>query len=108
MSLQPRNKKDVDGGEIQREGVLVDRAPTRLGEFIIGRRFAPTRWLGTLPRKREREEKRHYQTTTSRITRRQSISYSRSITGGRAKCQVRPDRVAPRRTNSSVITGWKS
>ena len=35
---------------------LAERAPTRLAEFIIGRRFAPTRWLGTLPRKRERED----------------------------------------------------
>ena len=43
MSLQPRNKKDVDGREIQRERVLVDRAPTRLAA------------LGTLPRKRERD-----------------------------------------------------
>jgi hypothetical protein len=32
---------------------LAERAPTRLAEFIIGRRFAPTRWLGTLPRKRQ-------------------------------------------------------
>jgi hypothetical protein len=37
---------------------LAERAPTRLAEFIIGRRFAPTRWLGTLPRKRERGRKR--------------------------------------------------
>ena len=35
---------------------FAEAAPTRLAEFIIGRRFAPTRWLGTLPRKREREE----------------------------------------------------
>jgi hypothetical protein len=38
---------------------LAERAPTRLAEFTIGRRFAPTRWLSTLPRKgaqgRERE-----------------------------------------------------
>ena len=39
------------------------------------------------------------------VTRRQSISYSRSITGGRAKCQVRPERAAPRRTSSSAMTG---
>jgi hypothetical protein len=37
---------------------FAERAPTRLAEFIIGRRFAPTRWLGTLPRKRERGRKR--------------------------------------------------
>ena len=46
-----------------------------------------------------------FRITVSRITRRQSISYSRSITGGRAKCQVRPERVAPRRTSSSATTG---
>ena len=45
------------------------------------------------------------QITVSRITRRQSISYSRSTTGGRAKCQVRPERAAPWRTSSSTITG---
>jgi hypothetical protein len=45
------------------------------------------------------------QITVSRNTLRQSISYSRSITGGRAKCQVRPERVAPRRTSSSAMTG---
>src|ERR1700722_7634945 len=43
--------------------------------------------------------------TASRSTRRQSISYSRSTTGGRAKCQVRPERTAPWRTSSSAITG---
>jgi hypothetical protein len=30
------------------------RTLSRLAEFIIGRRFAPTRWLATLSRKRER------------------------------------------------------
>ncbi len=39
---------------------------------------------------------------------RQSISYSRSTTGGRAKCQVRPERSAPRRTSSSTSAWWKS
>jgi hypothetical protein len=48
------------------------------------------------------------QITISRLTRRQSISYSRSTTGGRAKCQVRPERAAPRRTISSAANGWKS
>src|SRR5262249_57514325 len=40
------------------------------------------------------------QTTRSRRTPRQSISYSSSITGGRAKCHVRPARAAPRPTIS--------
>ena len=47
----------------------------------------------------------NYQITDSRITLRQSISYSRSITGGRAKCQVRPARAAPRLTSASARTG---
>ncbi len=40
--------------------------------------------------------------------RRQSISNSRSCTGGRAKCQVNPERIAPWRTSSSASTEWKS
>ena len=47
-------------------------------------------------------------TTLSLATARQSISNSRSRTGGRLKCQVRPKRAAPRHTISSAKNEWMS
>lgn len=47
-------------------------------------------------------------TTRSLKTRRQSISYSRSTTGGRLKCQVRPLRKTPRLANSPSRNGKMS
>ena len=49
-----------------------------------------------------------YDSTCSTPMLRQSISYSRSFTGGRLKCQVTPDRAAPRRTISAARNGWMS
>ncbi len=112
-------KASID--ELERRGHIVETGP----DWSEGRLTAASKRRPPPPRRRQ--SARHaglrgrtidrfssalgeaqLQITISRTTRRQSISYSRSITGGRAKCQVRPERSAPRRTSSSAITGWMS
>jgi hypothetical protein len=49
-----------------------------------------------------------YAVTRSSFTARTSISYSRPIIGGRAKCQVSPCDAAPRATRRSATKLWIS